>query len=102
MPVKGVRPMSLTALGPDQIARSLYRYDNVYRPLASPANLNEAHLRDYRENGFIAIEGVFSKEEVATYSQAITDLIAIGDPRIISFEEAAHDRTLTPEEREWF
>ncbi len=94
--------MSLTALGPDHIAASLYRYDNVHRPLASPAELTDAHVKQYHEQGFVAIENVFSPDEVATYQRAISDLIAEGNPKIVSFEKEAVGKQLTPEQREGY
>jgi len=94
--------MSFTTLGPARIATSLYRYDNIHRPLANPAEMTDAHVRQYRELGFIAIENVFTPAEVAKYSEAITDLIAAGDPRIISFEESVRHLQLSPAEREGY
>ncbi len=94
--------MSLTPLGPDEIAKQLYRYDRVHKALASPTQLTDEHLLEYRETGFIAIDNVFTPEEIALYRQAISDLIIQGDPRIILFEEAGKDRNLSPQEREGY
>lgn len=92
--------MSLTALGPETIAKRLYRYDRIHTPLASPMELGNEQVRRFHEEGFVAIENVFTPDEIATYRQAITDLIVQGDPRIILFEEAGKDKTLSPDERE--
>ncbi len=94
--------MSLTTLGPDKIATALYRYDNVHEAVASPADLNESHFKQFHELGFIAVDHVFTPAEVSEYSQAITDLIAKGDPKVISFEDAAKNVSLTPEQREGY
>jgi phytanoyl-CoA hydroxylase len=92
--------MSLTALGPTAIAQKLYRYDRIHKPIASPDLITDAHVREYHERGFIAVENVFTRAEVDTYLQAITDLIVAGDPRVIQFEEAGKDQSLSPEQRE--
>ena len=94
--------MSLTTLGPDRIAKTLYRYDSVHEPVASQADLTAEHLSRFKKLGFLAVENVFSADEVKTYSQAITDLVAAGNPKIISFEEVAKGRDLSPEEREGY
>jgi phytanoyl-CoA hydroxylase len=91
--------MSL-ALNPEQIAQKLYRYDRIHQPIASPADLNESHVEQYHRQGFLAVEKVFSTEEIEEYSRAITDVVAEGDPKIVSFEAAAEGRALTPAERE--
>lgn len=94
--------MSLTALGPSQIATKLYRYERIHTPIASPDLITEDHVREYHERGFIAVENVFTPEEVETYKAAIRDLIIEGNPRIIQLEEAGKDKQLTPEQREAF
>jgi len=98
----GNRIMSLTSLGPSTIASRLYRYERICTPIASPAKITDEHVREYHERGFIAVENVFSPAEVATYKQAISDLIAIGDPRVVQFEPAGRDKALSPDEREKF
>ena len=92
--------MSLTSLGPKTIAQRLYRYERVHEPIASPALITDEDVRGYQELGFLAVENVFTVDEVNTYKQAITDLIATGDPRIIQFEDAMKGREFSPEERE--
>jgi phytanoyl-CoA hydroxylase len=92
--------MSLTSLGPSTIAQRLYRYERVHTPIASPGLISDEHVREYRERGFIAVDQVFSPDEVETYKQAITDLIAQGDPRVIQFEDAMKGREFSPAERE--
>jgi phytanoyl-CoA hydroxylase len=94
--------MSLTAQGPQVIAQTLYRYDQVHTAVPSPADLDESHVRQYVEAGFLAVENVFTAAEVAGYKQALSDLIAAGDPRIVELEEAGRDLSLTPEQREAF
>lgn len=94
--------MSLTALGPSAIAKRLYSYDRIHTAVASPELITDDHVREYHERGFIAVENVFTPEEVNTYKQAITDLIIEGNPKIIQFEDAGKNKQLTPEQREAF
>jgi phytanoyl-CoA hydroxylase len=98
---KGMK-MSLTEFGPDVIAQKLYRYDRVHTALPGVEAFGEAQVKEYLERGFVAIENVFTPEEVATYGQALTDLIAQGDPRIVQFEEAGMGKNLSPLEREGY
>ena len=81
--------MSLTALGPEQIKSRLYPSAKVVRPLANPSLFTDAHVRQYREQGFLAIENVFTPEEVAAGKAGLTHLIKGGNPDFkgVQFEE---------------
>src|SRR4051794_2409328 len=58
--------MSLTAMGPQKIAEALYTSKNVHVAVSSPAELTDEHVRQYRELGFVAVNNVFTAEEIAT------------------------------------
>jgi len=92
--------MSMTARGPDVISRQLYRYDRVHEPLPNLAAFDEAAVRRYRSQGFIAIENVFTPEEIDSAMAGIGALIGKGDPQIISFEEGVDVSSLSASERE--
>lgn len=84
----------------NEIAQKLYRYGQIHRAIASPVDVNESHIEQYRRLGFIAVEKVFSIDEVKIYSQAITDLVAQGDPQMVFLEESAQALNLTAADRE--
>lgn len=89
-------------LNPDQIAQKLYRYDRIHQPIPSPVHLNDSHIEQYHRLGFIAVEKVFSNEEIEVYSQAITDLVAQGDPQMVFLEQSAQGLALTAAQREQY
>ena len=91
--------MSLTALGPDEIAKRLYRSDQIAKPLAHAGELDEAAVARYHRDGYIAIENVFSPAEVSAAKDGIRQLIIDGNPDIIRFEEAGENKQLSPDER---
>jgi len=94
--------MSLTALGPSVIAKRLYRSDRIHTALPGVEALDDAAIAAYHRDGFVAIDNVFTPDEVAAGLAGITKLVADGDPKIISFEDAVADRHITGEEREKF
>jgi phytanoyl-CoA hydroxylase len=92
--------MSMTADGPELIAKRLYRYERVYEALANPAAFDAAAERRYLADGFIAIENVFTPGEIDSAMAGVAALIAEGDPRIISFEDGVDASSLSPSARE--
>src|SRR5690554_3142050 len=95
--------MSLTALGSEQIAQKLYRYDKVHVALPSPEAFGPEHVEQYKRDGFVAIENVFTPEEVQQAKEGISHLIAGGNPAFkgVQFERAARDMEgLSAEQRE--
>lgn len=67
-------------------------------------SVTDEHLTFYRQEGYLAVEGVFSAEEVATAKAALSDLIAGNVPTFqgIIFEAGAAGKldSLTGDERE--
>jgi phytanoyl-CoA hydroxylase len=53
----------------------LYRFDQYATILPSPRSLTPAHREQFRQDGFLAVEGVLSPDEVATAKTALDDLI---------------------------
>lgn len=95
--------MSLTALGPTEIASRLYRHQRIHRALPHPDAVTDGHVEQYRRDGFLAVENVFTADEVASYLAGLHRLIGGGVPEFedIEFEEAMpKDRPLSPEDRE--
>jgi phytanoyl-CoA hydroxylase len=81
------------------IAQRLYRSDRISKPLPGVDAFNEASLEQYRRDGFIAIENVFTPAEVSSAIDGIRQLIIDGNPSIIQFEEAGRNKELSPDER---
>src|SRR5687767_6406357 len=94
--------MSLTHLGPDEIARRMYRGKIAHEALASPNHFGAAHVEHFKELGFVAIENVFTSADVEAAKQSLSRLVAEGNPDVVSFEDAARDRELSPDEREGY
>ncbi len=105
--------MSFTELGTEEIARRLFRFERVFQPLASPAEFGPEHLDAFRCDGFVAIEGMFSADEVRAAQLAIRRLIVAGGPEQLAtpqpaakphiyLESSAPARELAPSEREPF
>ncbi len=92
--------MSLTQLGPDAIAKQLYRSDNVHRPLPNLDAFDDSAIERYRRDGFIAIENVFTHEEVDSALAGITQLVKDGNPEIVTFEDVPGLKEMSPEQRE--
>ena len=81
------------------IAQDFYCYHTVHQPLAGPAEFGPEHLQLYREQGFIAIENVFTPREIEAAKQAMRGLIDEADPDIVSFEPAIDIGALPQPER---
>ncbi|MFN8526969.1 MAG: phytanoyl-CoA dioxygenase family protein [Chloroflexota bacterium] len=63
----------------ERIRQSLYRVDDsalAPKLAAVPERLSEADLAFFRANGYLAIEGLLSADEVAVAKAALSDLIA--------------------------
>ena len=94
--------MSLTALGAEQIAQRLYRYESAHRPLPGPRAVTDEDVAAYRRFGFIAVADLFTAAEVEAACAALSRLVAGAEPQFqgVQFEETARGRTLAPAERE--
>ena len=96
--------MSLTNLGPETIAARLYRSDRVHTPIASPDLIDDAAMNFFRSQGFLAVENIFTREEVEAAKTGLTHLIGGGNPEFTNcqFEDGVDVSNLSGEEREWF
>jgi phytanoyl-CoA hydroxylase len=94
----------LTALGPERIARELYSSKDAYQAIPTPEEFSDDHVRHYLDNGFIAIDNVFTQAEVEAAKEALAHLITGGNPEFKSvwFEEAAKGKQLSAEELEGY
>jgi phytanoyl-CoA hydroxylase len=72
--------MSMTVLGPDHIARHLYHNDRVHVALESPDLVTDEQIRLYHEQGFLAVENVFTPAEIEGAKAGISWLIAGNAP----------------------
>lgn len=92
---------------PETIARQMYRYDQPARHrVPSVDQVTEETFKTYYELGYVAIDNVFSEDEIAAAQQEITDVISgkIVGPRVQFFRNRGEltdgiDQ-LTPEEKE--
>lgn len=94
--------MSLTSLGADEIARRLFRYDRCRAALTDKAQFGAGSLDQFRQDGFVAIEGLLSPSEIATATAALSFLIAGGNPAYagVSLEDVAQGDRPGPADRE--
>ncbi len=94
--------MSLSDLGPDQIAERLYPRSAVLPVLPDPQSLADHHVAEFERQGVLAVAGVFTTEELEAARAGLRHLIAGGCPdfRGLQLEDAAQGLDLTPEERE--
>ena len=75
-------------LANQDIARNLYGYGKVHQPLQGPWEFGEEHLEQYRQLGFVAIENVFTPEQVDGAKGELQRLIEANDPggALLNFE----------------
>jgi phytanoyl-CoA hydroxylase len=70
--------MVLSAKDPDVIKRTLYQTDESAKGRILPGyveQLSEADRAFYREQGYLAMDGLFTAEEVESYMAALADVI---------------------------
>ncbi len=91
--------MSLTSLGSEIIAKQLYRSDRVHTPLPSPDAIDDAAMEFFRTQGFLAVENVFTREEVEAAKAGLSHLIAGGNPefKCCEFEKGVDVSNLSGE-----
>ncbi len=100
--------MSMTTLGPAEIGRRLYQYNRVHTPLNSADEFSPEHMRQYWQDGFIAINNVFTAEEVRDGLDGLLHLVRGGNPdyKHVQLEEAAaagiDPKTIVPDDREQY
>ncbi len=96
--------MSFTSLGNAQIARQLYRYDQVHQARPSPVAFTDEHVAQFSQLGFVAIENVFTPQEVQDAKDGLRFLIGGGNPAYdgVEFEAAAAGKNLAPDEKELY
>lgn len=86
----------------EALGSRLYPGRRTHRAIPSPQAITEDDVRAYREQGFIAVESVFSPDEVEDAKAGLTHLIMGGNPnfRGVSFEAGYETAGQDPEERE--
>lgn len=79
----------------------LYKFDNVATGIPSLDDLTDDHVQYYRDNGFLAVQKVFTTEEVQQAIQAMYDIIESQHPAVkIIYERSISDvTTLSSEQR---
>jgi phytanoyl-CoA hydroxylase len=85
-------------------AWELYRPRRVHAAVASPEKLGDAHLEQFRRDGFLAVDGVYSPAEIDSAKAALSFLVGGGRPEFdgISFEEGVDVTNLSSDAREPF
>ncbi|WP_314590944.1 phytanoyl-CoA dioxygenase family protein [Paenibacillus terrigena] len=62
---------------PEEISKQLYRYDNVADKLIGLNNWGEEQLKQYRDDGYLAVEQVLNQREIDDALHAIQEMIFI-------------------------
>lgn len=100
------KPASLTSLGPAEIGRRLYRYDRVHTPLSDPEAVGPEAMREYWTKGYIAVNNVFTPDEVKAGIDALLHLIEGRNPDFLGVRleeglpEGVDPASIRPEDRE--
>ena len=68
--------------GVEEYNPELYKFDNVATGIPSLDDLTDDHVQYYRYNGFLAVQKVFTKEEVQQAIQAMYDIIESQHPAV--------------------
>jgi phytanoyl-CoA hydroxylase len=93
--------MSMTQLGPAGIAARLYKFDRTHAAVAHPSQLTDADFRRYHEDGFLAVNNVFTPAEVQAAKEGLSHLINGGNPQFTGVEfETELPPGLTADEKE--
>lgn len=85
----------------EEIARTMYRYDSIADDrIPDATRVTDAHIRQFREQGFLVIDRLLEPAEVEAAVAAIMDIIAgkIAGPRLYS--NGGIHASLPPDERE--
>jgi phytanoyl-CoA hydroxylase len=85
-------------------ASGLYPGRITHQAIAAPDRITDADVRAYHDQGFIAVEGVFTPDEVAAAKAGLTHLIMGGNPAFhgVEFEAGQGSTSPDPDERERF
>jgi len=88
----------------EPIATRLYRYDRVHPALPNLGAFSEAHVHQFQELGFVAVENVFTDKEIEDAKEALRFLIGGGNPAYqgAELEEYAKTKNLMPDEKELY
>ncbi|UVI31974.1 phytanoyl-CoA dioxygenase family protein [Paenibacillus spongiae] len=84
----------------EEINRLMYHYDNVHQPVPSMDAITEAHVKQYREQGFVAVGQVLNKEQVDGSVAAIMETIFDRETKVNVQFTKPQDDLKTDEERE--
>ena len=92
----------MTTLGADYIARHLYSNDRIHTPLPSPEAITDADMQFFRQQGFLAIENVFTTAEVEAAKAGLSWLIGgnVSAFTDIQFEDGIDVGRMQSDERE--
>ena len=98
-------PSGTTGKSPNETAaergRRMYSNARVHVPIPHPDAVDDAAVRRFHEDGFIAVENVMTPAEVAAYLRVIHETILADDGSldVVSYEPGIDGSTLTPAER---
>jgi len=94
--------MSLTALGSVEIAKRLYCSDRVHVAVAHPDQVTDADVRHYHEQGFLAVDNLFTPAELEDAKAGLSHLIGGGNPAFtgVEFEAGVDVSSLDGRQRE--
>ncbi|RXZ80557.1 phytanoyl-CoA dioxygenase family protein [Paenibacillaceae bacterium] len=69
-----------TAQSPEELSRVLYRYDQLANKLQRVDEIGEEQVENYRKDGYLAIEQLYSAEEVKKGIEALGEIM-FGDTK---------------------
>ncbi|WP_054028764.1 phytanoyl-CoA dioxygenase family protein [Bacillus sp. FJAT-28004] len=92
--------MSINIQENDEINKRMYRYDNVHRPLSSKSDFADDTIRQYREQGFFAVEQILTAEDVAKCIDSVIEIINDHNTEAKIQFVKPQSELRTPEERE--
>jgi phytanoyl-CoA hydroxylase len=79
----------------------LYPAMSIHRAISSPDDVTPAHLEEFRQHGFLAVENVFTLTEIESAKEALRLLISGGIPDCVpQFERGVDVTNLSAEQRE--
>lgn len=67
--------MTTTDKTPEEISRLLYQYDKTADRLDTPASIGDAEIKQYKEQGYLAVTRVFSEAETNRSIHALMSIL---------------------------
>lgn len=92
--------MAQQLTSPEQIARTLYRYDVVAKGVGTPDEVGAEQIRQYWEQGYLVVGQLLTPEEINLSIEAIMDIMFLRSSGAKIQFTKNESELKTPEERE--